>query len=235
MRCSKWDYSITSSASASSVGGTSRPRTLAVLRLTTSSYLVGACTGGRPPIDPGSALASTIPPVSGSVRRLLSGVLFRRRGGRYGRTAMTPNVRQAIPRALAVCIAMLAVLFASSGANSQQPTTCYCICATTGGLWGELNATEPRGCPALVGKACSVLDRATGGASRGRTVNCGPALFGARGPATRAPHGPSGRLFPGCWRNCIKVCTRHCGSDCCNFETRCVIKCSGPANHIVGS
>jgi hypothetical protein len=38
-------YSITSSARASSVGGTSRPSALAVLRLITSSYLVGACTG----------------------------------------------------------------------------------------------------------------------------------------------------------------------------------------------
>src|SRR6266446_5991519 len=38
-------HSITSSARASSVAGTSRPSALAVLRLTTSSYLVGACTG----------------------------------------------------------------------------------------------------------------------------------------------------------------------------------------------
>src|SRR5262249_44941919 len=38
-------HSITSSARASNVGGTSRPRALAVLRLITSSYLVGACTG----------------------------------------------------------------------------------------------------------------------------------------------------------------------------------------------
>src|SRR5262249_50157672 len=38
-------HSITSSARASSVGGTSRPSAFAVLRLTTSSYLVGACTG----------------------------------------------------------------------------------------------------------------------------------------------------------------------------------------------
>src|SRR5215471_278608 len=38
-------HSITSSARASSVGGTSRPSALAVLRLMTSSYLVGACTG----------------------------------------------------------------------------------------------------------------------------------------------------------------------------------------------
>jgi len=38
-------YSITSSARASSVGGMVRPRAFAVLRLTTSSYLVGACTG----------------------------------------------------------------------------------------------------------------------------------------------------------------------------------------------
>src|SRR5262249_34600117 len=38
-------HSITSSARASKVGGTSRPRAFAVLRLITSSYLVGACTG----------------------------------------------------------------------------------------------------------------------------------------------------------------------------------------------
>ena len=40
-----FDYSITSSAVASSVGGTSIPSAMAVLRLMTSSYLVGACTG----------------------------------------------------------------------------------------------------------------------------------------------------------------------------------------------
>src|SRR5262249_49208908 len=38
-------HSITSSARASSVGGISRPSALAVLRLMTSSYLVGFCTG----------------------------------------------------------------------------------------------------------------------------------------------------------------------------------------------
>src|SRR6266545_788500 len=38
-------HSITSSARASSVGGTSRPSVFAVLRLMTSSILVGACTG----------------------------------------------------------------------------------------------------------------------------------------------------------------------------------------------
>src|SRR5262249_31870354 len=38
-------YSITSSARASSVDGTSRPSAFAVLRLITNSYLVGACTG----------------------------------------------------------------------------------------------------------------------------------------------------------------------------------------------
>ena len=38
-------YSITSSARASTDGGTVRPSALAVLRLMTSSYLVGACTG----------------------------------------------------------------------------------------------------------------------------------------------------------------------------------------------
>jgi len=38
-------HSITSSARASSVGGMSRPSALAVWRLMTSSYVVGACTG----------------------------------------------------------------------------------------------------------------------------------------------------------------------------------------------
>src|SRR5262249_5261260 len=38
-------HSITSSARASSIGGSSRPSVLAVLRLITSSYLVCACTG----------------------------------------------------------------------------------------------------------------------------------------------------------------------------------------------
>ena len=38
-------YSITSSARASSVGGTARPSALAVLRLTTSSNFVGCITG----------------------------------------------------------------------------------------------------------------------------------------------------------------------------------------------
>ena len=42
---SRRSHSITSSARASNVGGTSRPSALAVLRLITSSYLVGACTG----------------------------------------------------------------------------------------------------------------------------------------------------------------------------------------------
>src|SRR5262249_16486215 len=38
-------HSITSSARASSDGGTSSPSVLAVLRVISSSYLVGACTG----------------------------------------------------------------------------------------------------------------------------------------------------------------------------------------------
>src|SRR5262249_14529054 len=38
-------HSITSSARASNVAGTVRPNAFAVLRLMTSSYLVGACTG----------------------------------------------------------------------------------------------------------------------------------------------------------------------------------------------
>src|SRR5262245_12559828 len=38
-------HSITSSARARSVSGTESPSALAVLRFTTNSYLVGACTG----------------------------------------------------------------------------------------------------------------------------------------------------------------------------------------------
>ena len=38
-------YSITSSARASTDGGTVRPSSFAVWRLITNSYLVGACTG----------------------------------------------------------------------------------------------------------------------------------------------------------------------------------------------
>src|SRR5262245_187275 len=46
------DHSITSSARASSDGGTSRPSALAVFRLITSSYLVGACTGRSAGLSP---------------------------------------------------------------------------------------------------------------------------------------------------------------------------------------
>src|SRR5215468_6932470 len=45
-------HSITSSARTSSVGGTSRPSALAVLRLMTSSYLVGVAPAGRPDSRP---------------------------------------------------------------------------------------------------------------------------------------------------------------------------------------
>ena len=45
-------YSITSSARASTDAGTVRPSALAVLRLMTSSYLVGACTGMSAGLSP---------------------------------------------------------------------------------------------------------------------------------------------------------------------------------------
>src|SRR5262245_30255191 len=45
-------HSITSLANASSRSGTLRPSTFAVLRLSTSSYLVGACTGRSPGFSP---------------------------------------------------------------------------------------------------------------------------------------------------------------------------------------
>ena len=52
-RCGKrCPYSIISSARASSDGDTSRPSTLAVLRLTTSSSLVGLCTGSSAGLTP---------------------------------------------------------------------------------------------------------------------------------------------------------------------------------------
>src|SRR5262249_19844877 len=46
------NHSITSSARASSLSGTSRPSVLAVLRLITSSYFVGACTGSSAGFSP---------------------------------------------------------------------------------------------------------------------------------------------------------------------------------------
>jgi hypothetical protein len=45
-------YSITLSVRASRAGGTARPSALAVLRLMTSSYLVGACTGNSAGFSP---------------------------------------------------------------------------------------------------------------------------------------------------------------------------------------
>src|SRR6516225_6162462 len=45
-------YSITSSARASNVGGTVRPSAFAVLRLSTKSYLTGACTGRAVGLSP---------------------------------------------------------------------------------------------------------------------------------------------------------------------------------------
>ena len=51
-------YSITSSARASSVGGTSMPSTLAVLRLMTNSNLVGSCTGRSEGVAPFSILST---------------------------------------------------------------------------------------------------------------------------------------------------------------------------------
>src|SRR5215468_2513780 len=45
-------HSITSSARASSVGGTSRPSAFAVFRLIDSSYFVGACTGRSASFSP---------------------------------------------------------------------------------------------------------------------------------------------------------------------------------------
>jgi len=57
-------YSITSSARASADAGRSRPSALAVFRLTTSSYLVGVCTGRSAGFAP--ALISAIMGHSGA-------------------------------------------------------------------------------------------------------------------------------------------------------------------------
>src|SRR5262245_41926474 len=56
-------HSITSSARASSVGGTSRPSAFAVLRLMTSSYFVGVCTGRSAGFSP-LRIRSTYPATS---------------------------------------------------------------------------------------------------------------------------------------------------------------------------
>src|ERR1700687_6424216 len=52
-------HSITSSASASSVGDTSRPSDLAVLRLIRSLNVTGCCTGISPGLSPFSILSTT--------------------------------------------------------------------------------------------------------------------------------------------------------------------------------
>src|SRR6516164_11270905 len=53
LRCGRdRPYSSTSSARARTDGGTARPSALAVLRLITSSYLVGACTGKSAGLSP---------------------------------------------------------------------------------------------------------------------------------------------------------------------------------------
>jgi hypothetical protein len=51
-------YSITSSARASSVGGTSRPSVLAVVRLMIRSNLVGCSTGMSPGFTPRRILST---------------------------------------------------------------------------------------------------------------------------------------------------------------------------------
>ena len=66
-RSKKHRYSITSSARASSVGGTSRPSTLAVVRLITSSNLVGNSIGRSPALAPFRILST-----KAAVRRQLS-------------------------------------------------------------------------------------------------------------------------------------------------------------------
>src|SRR5262249_60721494 len=50
--CRSQSYSITSSARASTVAGMSMPSVFAVLRLITSSYLVGVCTGSSAGFSP---------------------------------------------------------------------------------------------------------------------------------------------------------------------------------------
>ena len=54
-------YSITSSARSSSEAGTVRPSVFAVLRLITSWYFVGACTGRLAGLSP-LRMRSTLPP-----------------------------------------------------------------------------------------------------------------------------------------------------------------------------
>src|SRR5215470_1316159 len=62
-------HSITSSARASSVGGTSRPSALAVLRLMTKSNLVGCSTGISAGFAPCRILST-----KSAARRYISGI-----------------------------------------------------------------------------------------------------------------------------------------------------------------
>src|SRR5262249_35971411 len=56
--CASAFHSITSSARASSVGGTSRPSACAVIKFTTSSNFVGCSTGISPGLAPRSILST---------------------------------------------------------------------------------------------------------------------------------------------------------------------------------
>src|SRR5262249_52131921 len=61
MRGTSCGYSITSSARASSVGGTVRPSALAVVRLMTRSNLIGCSTGMSPGLAPRRILSTESP------------------------------------------------------------------------------------------------------------------------------------------------------------------------------
>src|SRR4029450_11004781 len=58
--CTELRYSMTSVVRASSEGGTVIPNALAVLRLMTRSYLVGACTGSSAGFAPFRILSTNV-------------------------------------------------------------------------------------------------------------------------------------------------------------------------------
>src|SRR6516165_6291230 len=104
-------YSIASSARASSVGGISRPRAFAVLRLMMRSNLVGACTGRSVGFSPLSGRSGdsncaarrrqsfgvwrmrAVPCLSGNRNGLYS---LQRGSGAYGRNGRDPAVDQEV-------------------------------------------------------------------------------------------------------------------------------------------
>ena len=111
-------HSITWSAIASSLSGTSRPRAFAVLRLMTISNLVGCCTGRSPGFSPRSILSTyDIPQASVRVRGSIS-------SGSVNLGRITPVLR--VTGSCRLCPSAAAARDrAGLGSSATPHTTCH--------------------------------------------------------------------------------------------------------------